>query len=188
MEEIIKTIEFELGRSYIFSLVAELAAERKLRVFAVGGYVRDIILHRASKDIDFVVVGDATDFAGQVAKSLGNHAKLSVFKNFGTANIRFKDQEYEFVGARKESYQPDSRKPEVIAGTLEDDLARRDFTINALAVSLNKENFGELIDLFNGVDDLEKEIIRTPLDPDTTFSDDPLRMLRAIRFCQSALF
>ncbi len=188
MKEILKSIEFELGQNSLFDLVAELAEETGLEVYVVGGYIRDIILSRISKDIDFVVIGNAMVLAERITESLGREAKLTVFPNFGTANIRFREHEYEFVGARKESYRKDSRKPEVSPGTLDDDLSRRDFTINALAVSLNKSNYGMLIDRFNGVHDISKEIIRTPLDPDTTFSDDPLRMMRAIRFASQLYF
>lgn len=166
----------------IFKLISEVVEEQQVEAYVIGGFVRDQLLHRESKDIDIVVVGSGIELAERVAERLGPRAKVSVFKNFGTAMVKCKDLELEFVGARKESYRSDSRKPIVENGTLEDDQKRRDFTINALAMGLNKHNYGELVDPFNGVEDLEKYIIRTPLDPDTTFSDDPLRMIRAIRF------
>lgn len=166
----------------IFETITQTADRMQLECYAIGGYVRDIFLHRPSKDIDIVTVGSGVEFAEAVAKELGKKAYLSVFKNYGTAQIKYKDLEIEFVGARKESYQRDSRNPIVEDGTLEDDQNRRDFTINALAICLNKDRFGELLDPFGGLEDMERLIIRTPLDPDITFSDDPLRMMRAIRF------
>ena len=162
--------------------VSEVADELGLECYVVGGYVRDIFLERPSDDIDCVVVGSGISMARAVAKRLGRKAHLSVFKNFGTAQVKYGKQELEFVGARRESYQHDSRKPIVEDGTLEDDQNRRDFTINAMAICLNKARFGELVDPFGGLDDLWDGIIRTPLSPDITFSDDPLRMLRCIRF------
>jgi poly(A) polymerase len=165
----------------VFEIISDIATAENVKAFVIGGFVRDTLLKRPSKDIDVVVLGKGIDFAEKVAKRTGRK-KLSVFKNFGTAMLRSGDFEVEFVGARKESYQRESRKPVVEDGSLKDDQNRRDFTINAMAISLNKENYGELIDPFNGIDDLKNKIIRTPLDPNTTFSDDPLRMMRAIRF------
>ena len=166
----------------IFSKIGEIADELGREVYVVGGLVRDIFLQRQSKDYDFVTVGSGIELATEVAKRLGHRAHLSVFPNYGTAQVKTRELELEFVGARKESYSRDSRNPIVEDGTLHDDMCRRDFTINAMAVCLNKDRFGELVDPFNGLADLSKGIIRTPLDPDITFSDDPLRMLRAIRF------
>ena len=172
----------------IFQLISETADELNLECYAVGGYVRDIFLNRPSKDIDVVVVGSGIDMAQALGKKLGRKAHVSVFKNFGTAQVKYFDTEVEFVGARKESYSHDSRKPVVENGTLEDDQNRRDFTINALAVCLNKNRFGELVDPFDGLEDLKQRTIRTPLDPDVTFSDDPLRMMRCIRFATQLNF
>ena len=168
--------------SKIFALISETADELGLECYVVGGYVRDIFLNRPSKDIDVVVVGSGIEIAQAFGKKLGRGAHVSVFKNFGTAQVKYRGTEVEFVGARKESYQRDSRKPIVEDGTLEDDQNRRDFTINALAVCLNKARFGELVDPFGGLEDMKEKTIRTPLDPDITFSDDPLRMMRCIRF------
>ncbi len=159
-----------------------------MEAYVIGGYVRDIFLYRKSKDIDIVAVGSGIELAKAVAAKIGKRAHLSVFKNFGTAQVKAGDMEIEFVGARKESYQHDSRKPIVEDGTLEDDQNRRDFTINALALCLNKDRYGELVDPFGGLDDMEDLIIRTPLDPDVTFSDDPLRMMRAVRFASQLGF
>lgn len=164
----------------VFRRIARLADEQGVRAYVVGGYVRDHYLRRPSTDIDVVVVGSGIALAEALGREL--HAKVSVFKTFGTAMVRAGGTEVEFVGARKESYSRDSRKPQVEAGTLEDDQCRRDFTINAMAWSLNGDTFGELVDPFDGMYDLEKGIIRTPCDPDITFSDDPLRMMRAVRF------
>lgn len=172
----------------IFSLIAEEAAAMGTEAFVVGGYVRDIFLKRDSKDIDIVVTGSGIDLAHKVSGRLGPDVNVSFFKNFGTAMIKFQGMEIEFVGARKESYRRDSRKPIVEEGTLEDDQKRRDFTINAMAIHLNEKNFGELVDPFNGVQDLHDKLIRTPLDPEITFSDDPLRMMRAIRFASQLHF
>lgn len=166
----------------IFRTVGEAADEAQRECYVVGGFVRDIFLDRQSKDIDFVTIGSGIDLAKEVAHRLGRKAKCNYFPNFGTAQVKTPWYELEFVGARKESYRRDSRKPIVEDGTLEDDISRRDFTINAMAISVNSANFGELIDMFGGTEDLANKIIRTPLDPDTTFSDDPLRMLRAVRF------
>lgn len=168
--------------SPIFNIVAEAAKQRSLEVYVIGGYVRDLILGRSSKDIDFVVVGNGIDIAEAVAQRLEGVHKVNVFRNFGTAMIHYKDMQVEFVGARKESYHFDSRKPVVESGSLSDDQNRRDFTINALAISLNSKDFGELYDPFGGLNDIADKIIRTPMDPDITFSDDPLRMMRALRF------
>jgi poly(A) polymerase len=166
----------------IFQVISEIVSEKNLQCFVIGGYVRDLLLQRPSKDIDIVVVGNGIDLAKALAVRLGRKGRISVYRNFGTAMLRYDDLEIEFVGARKESYRADSRKPSVENGTISDDQNRRDFTINALAVSLNRETYGELFDPFNGLQDLEMKIIRTPLDPDITYSDDPLRMMRAIRF------
>ena len=172
----------------IFHLIADEADKLGLECYVVGGYVRDLFLERPSNDIDVVVVGSGIQVASALKSRLGRRAHLSVFRNFGTAQVKYHGLEVEFVGARKESYSHDSRKPHVEDGTLEDDQNRRDFTINALAVCLNKERFGQLVDPFDGVYDIEDGIIRTPLDPDITFSDDPLRMLRCIRFATQLNF
>lgn len=170
----------------IFAVIANLAGEHNLQVFAIGGFVRDILLQRPSTDIDIVVIGNGIAFAESVAKKL--KAKLAVYKNFGTASLKYHDVGVEFVGARKESYRLDSRKPIVENGTLEDDQKRRDFTINALAIALHPTSFGQLSDPFNGIAHLEQKLIKTPLNPVETFSDDPLRMLRAIRFASQLGF
>lgn len=166
----------------IFQEISKTADQMQLETYVIGGFVRDLYLKRKSKDIDIVTIGSAIELAKKVSEKLKNKPQVNVFKNFGTAMLKYKDIEIEFVGARKESYQRGSRKPIVENGTLEDDQNRRDFTINALALGLNKSNFGELVDPFNGINDLKNKIIRTPLEPDITFSDDPLRMMRAIRF------
>jgi len=166
----------------IFDVVKKSAEKLNSEVYVVGGYVRDLLLNKENKDIDFVTVGNGINLAKKVTEILGNEATLTVYKNFGTALVQYKTYKLEFVGARKESYKRNSRKPIVENGTLQDDQLRRDFTINALAISLNNYNYGELIDPFNGINDLKKKIIRTPTNPEITFSDDPLRMLRAIRF------
>jgi poly(A) polymerase len=170
----------------VFTKLAELAEESHTEVYVIGGFVRDIFLKRPSKDIDILVLGNGVAFAEKAGAKL--KTKVSVFKNFGTAMLRYGDLEVEFVGARKESYRSDSRKPIVENGTLEDDQKRRDFTINAMALRLNKQSFGELVDPFAGLNDLKEKIIRTPLNPAETFSDDPLRMMRAIRFATQLKF
>ena len=172
----------------IFKTIGRVADHLHMECYVVGGYVRDLFLERASNDIDVVVVGSGIRVAEELKGQLGRKAHLSVFRNFGTAQVKYRDLEVEFVGARKESYSHDSRKPHVEDGTLEDDQNRRDFTINALAICLNHDRFGELVEPFDGVYDMEDGIIRTPLDPDITFSDDPLRMLRCIRFATQLNF
>ncbi len=175
-------------KNRIFDHISEVADNMNLETYVIGGYVRDLFLKRPSKDIDIVTIGSGIELAKAVAASLKPSPKVNVFKNFGTAMLKYKDLEIEFVGARKESYQRNSRKPIVEDGTLSDDQNRRDFTINALALGLNTANFGKLLDPFGGIHDLENKIIRTPLDPDITFSDDPLRMMRAIRFATQLNF
>ncbi len=172
----------------IFRIISEAADELNLECYLIGGFVRDFFLYRTSNDIDVVAVGSGIDLAKLVAKKLGSKKDITIYKNFGTAQIKYKGFEVEFVGARKESYNVDSRKPAIEEGTLEDDQKRRDFTINAMAFCLNSDRFGELIDPFNGIQDLDDLIIRTPLDPDITFSDDPLRMMRAVRFASQLGF
>jgi tRNA nucleotidyltransferase/poly(A) polymerase len=172
----------------IFQKLIKQSASLNVEAFVVGGYVRDLFLKRESKDIDVVVVGDGIAFAQAFAEDIKEKTDFAVFKNFGTAMVRTKDWEIEFVGARKESYSKESRKPAVIPGTIKDDQLRRDFTINALAISLNQYNLFEVIDPFEGLLDIERKVIRTPLEPDITFDDDPLRMMRAIRFASQLNF
>ncbi len=173
--------------SPIFDIVSDVAREKSVHAYVIGGFVRDHLLGKTSKDIDIVVTGSGIDVAKAVAERTKSK-DIALYKNFGTAMVRYRDFEIEFVGARKESYRKDSRKPIVEDGTLQDDQTRRDLTINALAIGLNAEDYGELIDPFGGFDDLHKRIVRTPLDPERTFSDDPLRMMRAIRFCAQLKF
>ncbi|MEQ8423936.1 MAG: CCA tRNA nucleotidyltransferase, partial [Cyclobacteriaceae bacterium] len=177
----------EIDKNPVFDLIGKAAEKLGVQCFAVGGYVRDILLKRPSKDIDFVCVGSGIALAQEVSRAMGD-LRVTVFKNFGTARIDWEGFALEFVGARKESYREDSRKPLVEDGTLEDDQNRRDFTINALAISVNKATWGELIDPFGGIEDIKRKIIRTPLEPGITFSDDPLRMLRAVRFASELNF
>ncbi|WP_114750114.1 CCA tRNA nucleotidyltransferase [Pleomorphovibrio marinus] len=172
----------KIDKQEIFKKVGECADELGLETYVIGGYVRDLLLNRPCKDLDFVCVGDGIGLAKRVAKAYGPDVRVNIFKNFGTANVRVGDYELEFVGARKESYRFDSRKPVVEAGTLREDQERRDFTINALAISVNAASFGELLDPFDGIKDMKRKLVRTPADPDITFSDDPLRMMRAVRF------
>lgn len=177
-----------LDEHAVFARVANVAAKEGITTYVVGGYVRDLLLGRPSKDIDFTCVGSGIHLAQEVAKTFEEHVPLSVFKNFGTAMLKLQDWELEFVGARKESYRLESRKPIVEDGTLLEDLERRDFTINAMAISLNPENYGELLDPFGGIKDLKAKSIKTPLLPGITFSDDPLRMMRAVRFAAQLNF
>ena len=178
----------QLLDSYLFHLIGDVADQMGVEAYVVGGYVRDLFLERPSKDIDVVVVGSGIEVAQALCNRLGRGAHLSVFKNFGTAQVHWHGEEIEFVGARRESYSHDSRKPIVEDGTLEDDQLRRDFTINAMAICLNSQRFGELVDPFDGVWDMEDRLIATPADPDVTFSDDPLRMMRCIRFATQLNF
>ena len=174
--------------SVFFKTCSEVSSETNIPAYAVGGWVRDLYLERVCKDIDIVVVGNGIDFAKKVAEKINPKLKVNYFSNFGTAQFNYQGIDYEFVGARKESYQRDSRKPIVEDGTIEDDIARRDFTINAMAISLCQDNYGELLDIYHGCQDLKDKCIKTPLDPDITYSDDPLRMLRAIRFASQLHF
>lgn len=177
----------EIKNIPIVSTITEAAKENSIEVFMVGGVVRDLILKRERSDLDFLVIGDSLKFAEKVANKLGIQ-KVTKFRNFGTAHFIYQNYDIEFVGARKESYNRDSRKPIVEDGTFEDDIKRRDFTINAMAISLNEKNFGELIDIFNGYNDLQNKLIKTPLDPFQTFDDDPLRIMRAFRFAAQLEF
>ena len=177
-----------LNSNKIFEIIARSSAELNIEAYVVGGFVRDLILKRNSKDIDIVCVGSGIILAERVAKNIHKDVQVTTFKNFGTAMLHFDDWEVEFVGARKESYNRDSRKPIVENGTLEDDQNRRDFTINAMALSLNEKNYGDLLDTFGGMEDIRKKNIRTPLNPDITFSDDPLRIMRAVRFASQLNF
>ena len=172
----------------VFEIIGRVADQRSMEAYVVGGYVRDILLKKTSKDIDFVCIGSGIELAEAVAKELGPRVRVNVFKNFGTAQIVSDDLELEFVGARKESYRAESRKPNVEDGTLEDDQQRRDFTFNAMAIALNGPSYGELVDPFDGIGDLKRKIVRTPRDPVLTFSDDPLRMMRAVRFASQLNF
>ena len=172
----------------VFDIIAKEASSSEINAYLVGGYVRDLIMKRNNTDIDVVCIGNGIDLAKNTAKAIDEKLNVSIYKRFGTAHFNWKGIDYEFVGARKESYSKDSRKPDVIPGTLEDDQNRRDFTINAMGISLNNNDYGTLIDPFNGVVDIKKNIIQTPLDPDITFSDDPLRMIRAIRFSSQLNF
>ncbi len=177
----------ELSKYLFIPGGTETAENMKLKVFIIGGFVRDLILHRERNEIDFLIIGDGPKFASNYAESLGIN-KISIFKNFGTAHFRINDFDLEFVGARKESYNHQSRKPEVTTGTFDEDISRRDFTINTLAVSINKSDFGQLYDKFNGLNDINNRIIKTPIDPLITFDDDPLRILRAYRFASQLKF
>src|ERR1700722_10459140 len=174
--------------SFIFRKIAAAAADLQVPCYLIGGFVRDGLIGRATKDADIVCAGDGIQLAHKVASGLHPKPSVSFFKNFGTAQVKWEDWEIEFVGARKESYRAESRNPDVEPGTIADDQLRRDFTINAMAISLNEEDYGNLIDPFDGRDDLKKRLIRTPLDPLRTFSDDPLRMMRAIRFATQLNF
>jgi poly(A) polymerase len=178
----------KLDELEIFGKVANAGTTLGIKSYVVGGYVRDLILNRPSKDIDFTCIGSGISLAQEVAKSFDQHVPLSVFKNFGTAMLKLDDWELEFVGARKESYRLESRKPIVEDGTLQEDLERRDFTINAMAISLNAEDYGDLVDPFGGLGDIKRKNIKTPLEPGITFSDDPLRMMRAVRFASQLNF
>lgn len=182
-----KNITEEINKISFLKTASTVARELNFKVYIVGGFIRDLILERDTKEIDFLVIGDGIEYADVLSQKLGI-TNLSVYKNFGTAHFRYQNIDLEFVGARKESYSKESRNPDVLPGTFEDDIYRRDFTINTLALSINEENFGELIDTFNGLSDLENKIIRTPIDPQITFNDDPLRIMRAFRFASQLNF
>ncbi|MBZ0181508.1 MAG: CCA tRNA nucleotidyltransferase [Melioribacteraceae bacterium] len=182
-----KNLTEEINKISFLKTASAVASELNFKVYIVGGFVRDLILERNTKEIDFLVIGDGIEYANVLSQKLGI-TNLSVYKNFGTAHFRYQNVDLEFVGARKESYSKESRNPDVLPGTFEDDIYRRDFTINTLALSINEENFGELIDTFNGLSDLENKIIRTPIDPQITFNDDPLRIMRAFRFASQLNF
>ena len=170
----------------IINLISDVAEKENVEIYLVGGFVRDLILERGSKDIDILVIGSGIDFANIIAEKI--NGRIHVFKKYGTAMLKTKDYEIEFVGARKESYKTESRKPIIEEGSLEEDLSRRDFTINTLAISLNKKNYGEIVNLFDGINDIKRKIIKTPKDPQITFHDDPLRMFRAARFASQLNF
>jgi tRNA nucleotidyltransferase/poly(A) polymerase len=176
-----KKIEENLRQLPFMEAAIQLASKRGERVYVVGGYIRDLIMGVGKKDIDILVVGDGTGFAVELGKTLGIH-EVMVYGNFGTANFNYEEFDLEFVAARKESYNKESRHPEVVPSTFEDDISRRDFTINAIAVSINSDTFGEISDIYNGIEDIFAGLIRTPLEPDLTFDDDPLRIMRALRF------
>ncbi|MFZ1291676.1 MAG: CCA tRNA nucleotidyltransferase [Melioribacteraceae bacterium] len=176
-----------LNKKKYFTIISQLAIELNVKVYIVGGFVRDLILNRKKNEVDFLVIGNGVLFAEKLAEKLGEN-NINIFKNFGTAHFKHENIDFEFVGARKESYKKESRNPFVEFGSFEDDINRRDFTINTLAISLNQENFGELIDKFDGLKDIEKKIIKTPLDPNITFDDDPLRIMRAFRFASQLNF
>ncbi|MBK8946380.1 MAG: HD domain-containing protein [Ignavibacteriae bacterium] len=176
-----------LNTKDFFKIISQLAKDKNVKVFIVGGFVRDLILNREKHEIDFLVIGDGVLFAENLAEKFGEK-NVNIFKNFGTAHFKYQNIDFEFVGARKESYKKESRNPFVEIGTFEDDINRRDFTINTLAISLNEENFGEMIDKFNGFEDIQNKIIKTPLDPKITFDDDPLRIMRAFRFAAQLNF
>ena len=177
----------KLDKYFFISIASQTAKEANVEVYIVGGFVRDLILNRTRNEVDFLVIGNGPDYAAKLAEKFGIE-KISIFKNFGTAHFRVQDYDLEFVGARKESYNWDSRKPDVTIGTFDDDISRRDFTINTLAVSINDESFGKLLDKYDGLKDIENKIMKTPIDPELTFNDDPLRIMRAYRFASQLNF